>query len=89
MKRRFIGSQCTGVYWDGAEVLIEAETIDQPCNPSLFLGYPDGTRESGIRYEEVAVFKDWEARSKFTEAMEAVIGYAVAKVMREEWEDTI
>lgn len=76
----------SGVRWNGSEVAIEAECTDEPCNPSLFLVFPDGSEESGSRFEHIAVFDSSEARDKFAKAMNAVIARFVADAMRKEYE---
>lgn len=76
----------SGVRWNGSEVAIEAECVDEPCNPSLFLVFPDGSKESGSRYEQVAVFDSWEARDKFSKALNDVIARFVADAMRKDYE---
>lgn len=84
-KHRLIGKHyLSGVYWEGSEVAIEAECADEPCNQSLFLVFPDGSKESGSRFEQIAVFDSWEARNKFIKAMNAVVARFVADVMRKE-----
>ena len=84
-KHRLIGGNYLfGVYWEGSEVMIEAEFTDDPHYPSLFLVFPDGSEESGSRFEQIAVFDSWEARDKFVEAMNAVIAHFVADAMRKD-----
>ena len=46
--------------------------------------FPDGSKESGSRFEQIAVFDTWEARDKFVKAMNAVIAKAVAEAMGKE-----
>lgn len=74
----------SGVRWNGSEVAIEFECADEPCNPSIFVVFPDGSAESGSRFEHVGVFDSSEARDKFSKALNAVIARFVAEAIRKE-----